>query len=216
MIDLDEVITKLCNEDEATLRQSMNPVADFYRNGADLQTLIPILTHSNPRVVECGVWIASEVVDWNYGREIFNALVPLLDHPTSAVRFWAIASITCLLTPEDHAAIQSLFLKIVDPSLRVRLQALHYVCLIPNAVIQSLQNTNLWASAHLLLTDSTKDEVRLAIKSDSLFNQRMAFLATMRNFGEDDQFVQEILKCCGDEVSQCGSSIKCFSKRRRG
>ena len=150
-MDIHEVIARICDAKEETLRQSMNPVADLYREGADLRTLIPLLIHSDSRVVECGAWIASEVVDGHRGREIFDELSQLLDHSNPAVRFWSIESIALSVKPEEHSVIHRLFLLAADPSPGVRRHALHYLCWIPDPIVESLRDTSAWPSARLLL-----------------------------------------------------------------
>jgi hypothetical protein len=207
MAHIDNVIAKLCESDEETLKQSMNTVADLYREGADLRTLIPLLRHSDSRVVQCGVWIASEVVDKEHGRELFSELSELLEHPDSAVRFWTIASVAFLVNPQDYSVVHRLFLRVLDVNPGVRQQALWYLCLLPDEVVASLTSTNTCRSARLLLRGATKDELRLAVKSKEMFEQMMAVAGAMRNFGKDEDFVKELLPHLPNEALKIVSTL---------
>jgi hypothetical protein len=202
MVDALDVLTRLCQGDEAAFSFSMNSVADFFRRGGDLTALVPVLTHSDPRVVECGVWIASEVVDTGYGREIFEQIWPLLSHPSPQVRFWAIASVAYLVTPEEGAVVDQLFMRVVDPNPGVRRQALRYVCLVPDSTVESLRDTTSWPSVQVLLTTARKDEIRSALRSPVLFEQRMAIAAAVRNFAGDEGFIDELRQSIDDEVAE--------------
>ncbi len=201
MSDVEAFIAKLCEAEEETLRHSVNPLADLYRCGADLRTLLPLLVHSDARVVECGAWIASEVVHQSRGREIFSELSHLIDHQDPAVRYWVVESVALLLRPEDRKVTRQWILLVVDANLAVRRQALFYLCLMPDSIIESLQDTDEWRSAHLLLSGTGRDAILSTIKSESLFDRRMAVAAAMRNYGSDREFVQNLLPLLDSEVT---------------
>jgi hypothetical protein len=202
MIDIDDAVARICAADVETLKgMSMNRVADWYRAGGDLRTLIPLLTHSNSQVVECGAWIASEVVDRHRGREVFYELTALLNHPSAAVRFWAIESIALSISPNDHSAVERLFSLAVDSDAAVRAQALYWLCWIPDDVVTSLRGTGIWSSARLLLSGVGKDEVRAAIASAKFLDKRMAAAALARNFANDECFIAELSPLFDDEVN---------------
>jgi hypothetical protein len=203
-----EIIAKVCEADDETLaKMSMNAIANMYRDGADLRTLIPLLRHSRSQTVECGAWIASEVVDRHKGREILHELSELLDHPTPAVRFWVIESVALLVKPDDRSIIPRLFILASDPNPGVRRQALYWLCWIPDSIVESLRDTPLWSSSRLLLPNTTKEEIRGAIRSVKMFDQRMGIASVCRNFGTDQGFLQEIIPYLDNEVKETLSRL---------
>jgi hypothetical protein len=202
-MNADELVSRLRSADEDTVGKIVNQVADSYRRGADLRSLIPLLEHSDPRIVSIATWIVSEVVDEIRGRELFDALVPLIHHSDPAIRFGVIESIVLLVAHDEHSIMQKFFLLAADPNPGVRQQALYWLCRIPDTLVDSLQNTAIWPSARLLTTDASKDQIRAAIKSKNLFDQRMAIAGALRHFGNDDDFVEEIFPFFDREVVSC-------------
>jgi hypothetical protein len=136
------------------------------------------------------------------GREIFEHLWPLLNHASPQVRFWAISGVACLVNREDTRIVDQLFMRVVDPNPGVRRQALRYLCLVPDSIVESLRGTTSWPSVQLLLTSARKDEVQSRLRSPALFDQRMAVAAAMRNFGGDEGFIDEVCHSIDDEVAE--------------
>jgi len=207
ILNVDEMISRLEALDEHSVGKFVNQVADSYRQGANLLSLIPLLEHSDPRLVSVAAWIASEVVDGIRGREIFQSLATLLQHSDPAVRFGVVESIALLAKPEDHSVVHRFLFLTADPNPGVRQQALYWLCQIPDSIVEPFRPTGIWPSVRLLLGNVSKDEIRTAIKSESLFDQRMAIAGAVRKFGNDKEFLQEILPFCDDEVL---TTLPCF------
>lgn len=202
-----EVIFRVVEADEDTIGKFANQAADSYRQGADLRTLVPLLEHSDSRLVSVAAWIVSEVVDGVRGREVFDAIAPLLHHSDPAVRFSVIESVAMLVRPEEHSIIHELFMLAVDPNPGVRQQALCWLCRIPDVLIEHLQHADIWLSARLLLGSVSKAQIRAAIKSVNLFDQRMAIAGAVRNFGNDNAFLDEIRPFFDQEVAASFSRL---------
>lgn len=118
MTEVQNIIDKICNSSPDIYRDySLNNLSDYYREGEDLRTLIPMLCHQNPEIVSAGAWIASEVVDVDRGREIFVELSQLLSHPDPTVRFWPIECITLLVKASDTVVLQQLVSLIADKNI---------------------------------------------------------------------------------------------------
>lgn len=201
-MDVADVIRTLVESDERSVGKYVNKVADEFRRGADLRDLLPLITHSDARFVSVGAWIASEVVVGTRGREIFEELTDLLLHKDPVVRFEAIKSVSQLVQPDDQIAIGSLIRLSIDDDAGVRRQALTHICLIPNSVVQGIRNTTDWASVQLLVRGVSKDRIRSAIRSDRLFDQRMAVAGAMRNYGNDTAFLDELSPYFDNEVTE--------------
>ena len=92
-LNIQELILQLQEVNDDIVGKLINQAADSYRQGSDLRTLVPLLVSTDSKLVSAGTWIASEVVDKNRGREIFNELAVLLDHTDPAIRFGVIESI---------------------------------------------------------------------------------------------------------------------------
>ena len=200
-LNADELIRRLTDSDQDSVGKIVNQVADAYRRGANLRDLIPLLEHSDPRIVSVAAWIASEVIDGIRGHELLDAIVPLLHHPDPTIRFGVIENIALLVRPDQDSIIQSLFMLAADPNPGVRQQALYWLCRIPNSLVAPLRDTAMWPSACLLVEDVSKNQIREALRSESLFDQRMAVAGALRNFGNDEDFVREILPLFDQEVA---------------
>ena len=200
LMNVDEMISRLKAVDERSVGKFVNQVADSYRQGASLRSLIPLLEHTDTRLVAVATWIASEVVDGIRGREIFESLANLLQHSDPAIRFGVVESIALLAKPEDHSVVHKFLLLAADPNPGVRQQALYWLCRIPDSLVEPFRPTDIWPSARLLLGNVSKDEIRRAIRSESLFDQRMAIAGALRKFANDNEFLREILPFCDDEV----------------
>ena len=199
-MNVDEMISRLEAVDEHSVGKFVNQVADSYRQGANLLSLIPLLEHSDPRLVAVAAWIASEVLDGIRGREIFESLATLLQHSDPAVRFGVVESIALLAKPEDQSVVHKFLLLAADPNPGVRQQAFYWLCQIPDSLVEPFRSTSIWPKARLLLSNVSKDEIRTAIQSESLFDRRIAIAGALREFGNDKEFLREILPYCDDEV----------------
>lgn len=200
-MEVHEAIAAVTDADDTTLsKMSMNRVADIFRDGADVRALLPLITHRRPQVVECGAWIASEIVSATRGREIFAELGALLTHPNPAVRFWTIGSVAVLLTPTDLAAAQQWFSLLADSNSGVRRQALYWACWIPDAVVGATQGSPIWFATHLLMASTKTEEVRAATRSAALLEQRAAVAGVLRNFVNDAEFFAEMCAAFDKEV----------------
>jgi hypothetical protein len=113
-----------------------------------------------------------------------------------------------MVQPEERTVIQRLFLLAADPNLGVRKQALFYLCFVPDSIVESLKDTKELHSSQLLLSGVQKDDIRPAFRSKSLFDQRMAVAATVRNFGDDEAFIQETVPLLDDETIDVLSTIR--------
>lgn len=201
MTEIHELIARLSTADEDTADECIRELERECRRGAGLRVLVPLLTHSDSRYVSVAARIASEVADGHRGREVFEELSALLEHADPAVRFGAIEGVALSVQPGEQSVIQRLLLLAADPDPGVRRHALTYVCWIPNEIVESVRDTALWPSARLLLSDATKEEIRSAIESERLLDQRMAVAGAVRNYGGDEDFIDELLPLLDDEVA---------------
>ncbi len=169
---------------------SPNRIANFYRRGENLRTLVPLLTHKDPQIASAGAWIASEVVGIGRGREIFDELFQMLYNPDPAVRFWPISAVACLATASDTAELQKLITLIADENIGVRNQALRYLGVIPISSLSGLKDPPI---VRLLLPNANKDDLLVYFKSDNAIARRLAIAGAMRNFSDDHNFLSEML-----------------------
>ncbi len=207
------IVAEICKSDGQRFRDvSLSDLADFFRNGESMRTLLPLLRHANPEVASGGAWIASEVADHTNGREVFDELSQLLGHPDPAVRFWPISSVAYLATANDRNALAQLLSLVADSNTGVRRQALRYVCIIPDSTIWGLNDTPVWPKACLLLADATKQEIIAAARSTEDLTRRLAIAGIMRNFGDVTTIVDELERCLSeDEASELRSLPRCRS-----
>ncbi len=201
--DIDHLVSMLKQADDDTGGKYIDQITDLYRGGADLRTLIPLLEHPDSGYVSLGASIVSEVADGNRGREIFQHLAALLTHPSPSVRFAVIASVTMLVKPSELSVIRALFMLAADPNPGVRRHALYYLCLIPDDIVAALRDSELWTSARLMLYNVTKNEIRSAITSGELLHKRLAVAGALRKFGNDSDFIKELLPSLDDEILEC-------------
>ncbi len=209
MTEIENTIADICNADDSTIQNmSLRKVADFYRNGAMLYTLFPLLRSSRPRVVQCGAWVASEVADSKKGREVFKDLVRLLNHSDDEVRFLSIEGVAILARSTDTAAVHRLIELLIDPSRQVRLCALRWICLMPNATIESLDDTDYSRLSALMVGHATQDEIVSSLGSTDAIEQRAAVAAAMRNHGDNDFFISTMVEFLDrSSVSEITSQI---------
>ena len=191
-LHIKEFVRTMQTADEAAVGKIVNTFADLFRGGADLRTLVPLLKHADSQVVSAAAWIASEAISGQRGREIFEDLCLLLNHPDPAVRVGVIESVAILARPTDKSAIRSLFSLAADPNRGVRGQAMLYLCCIPDSIVGALRGTVLWSTARLLLANSSKEAIKTTLQSPKLFDQRMAVAGALRNYGDDRGFVHSL------------------------
>jgi HEAT repeat protein len=197
MTEIRDIIGIVCIDGPGAFDSySPNRLADYYRNGESLRTLIPMLTHNDPEIASAGAWIASEVVDINNGREIFDELSQLLYHPDPAVRFWPISSVVYLADAGDTTELEQLFSLVADENIGVRNQALRYVCVIPESTLYGLKDKPIM---RLLLRDVSKADILSECKSDDTFVRRLAIAGAIRNFSRDDNFLKEFMGVLSDD-----------------
>ena len=136
MTHVEQIIAELCLATSDKLGAvSLNQLADYYRNGEDLRTLVPLLNHQNPEIVSGAAWIAAEVIDSQHGREVFDELKQLLGHRDPGVRFSAISSVAQLVTADDRETLQQLLLLTGDENTGVRQQACRCIAGIPEKTL---------------------------------------------------------------------------------
>jgi HEAT repeat protein len=203
-----ELILCINESDEVTVGRAINQLAESYRRGESLRSLIPLLEHTDSRVVSSAVWIVSEVADETRGRELFSQLAALLDHRDPAVRFGVIESIALLVKPEEDTVIRRLCSLAADTNSGVRQQALYWLCRIPESLVEALRGSSMWQSARLLLNDATTDDIQAAVKSKDLFDQRMGVAGAVRKLGKENSVLQEILPDLDSEVMASLSRLR--------
>jgi HEAT repeat protein len=212
MKGLNKLIAKLSLDDSDAAADAYR-IADFYRAGADIITLLPLLKHSNSRVVSCAVWIASEVAIGERGRKLFNELSELLYHSDPGIRFHAAMSVANLVTNNDKAAASKLIELSLDPDPAVRGIVLRYLCFISDEVVESLHDCDQWASIRLLLATARKRDIVAGVTSKASqegqrrFEQQMAMISAARNFGHDDGFLSKLAGLIDSELAQTLSEL---------
>jgi hypothetical protein len=191
MTDIRDIIESIVDADDKSLQlMSWNRVADYYRSGADLKTLLPLLESDRARVVQCGAWLASEVVDFNLGRELFDALSRLLFHSDDEVRFLAIESVSLLVRQTDTTVLVRLVELLADQSGPVRGAALRWCSLIPDEALKGLKVSPLQTASSLLLKGVSHAELLAGVQSTNMTMRRLAIAGALRNCGEDTEFIE--------------------------
>lgn len=195
---------------------SPNIIADNFRKGASLQALIPMLRHKDPQIASAGAWIASEVIDRNYGWEIFAEISNLLYHSEPAVRFWAISSFAFLAKAENRTDLAQFISLIDDDNIGVRKQALRYLCIISEGALDGIRDIPF---VKLVLHDANKDDILNNVRSENNLTRRIAIAGTVRNFGVDAEFINRVKHFLSDderfEVEDIqditGAKMKCLN-----
>lgn len=204
MASISTAITRFLNSNDHDRGIAANELSDYYREGESLLSLIPLLTSDDANVAENAAWIASEIVDGRRGHEILEYLTPLLKSPNPRIRFWAIESVALLADYAETTAIVDLLHLLIDANQGVREQALVWICWISDeAVARAVSNNLAIQHARLLLRDSSKYDIVSSIQSESLFAQRIAIASAMRNYGDDELYIEKIQHFLDDEVKGC-------------
>jgi hypothetical protein len=195
------------NESTPGIGEYINDLSNGFRRGGDLKQLRPLLTHPDVRIILVAAWIISEVADATCGRELFQELCSLVSHSDPDVRFEAIISVAILMKPDETNAIRSILHCLIDEAASVRRISLKYVCLLPDAVVEGMRVTDDWASVQLLSSSASRDQLRLAIASSNIYEQRLAVAGAMRNYGNDEGLIAEIVGMVDGEVKAIFESL---------
>lgn len=206
-LHVQELIDLISQSNDARASEFVNQLADLYREGGDLVDLIPLLESPDSRLAWVGAWIVSEVANGVRGREVFEHLSKLLNHWDPTVRFAVIASVTFLVRTDDSHITKQLLSLISDENAGVRQHALFYICLIPDSVVKPLSDTGVLPAAKLLLSGATKSDIEPCIGSSDLLTQRMAVAGVLRNYGDTDQYLIELIEALSGELSQILSRL---------
>lgn len=201
-IDIHNLIEVISRSDDDGASDFVNRLADSYRDGGDLRDLIPLLESADSRLAWVGAWIVSEVASSVRGREVFEHLSKLLTHSDPSVRFAVIAGITFLVQSNESHVTKQLFLLAADENAGVRRHALFYICLIPDSVVKPLSDASILPVAKLLLSNAAKSDLISGIGSNDLLAQRMAVAGVLRNYGDTDQSLIDLIETLNDELSQ--------------
>ena len=99
-------------------------LAEFHR-GYPIENLRPLLRSKDERVINTGVWIASELGE--KGKPLLSDVSPLLAHPLKKPRFFAIDCILLWAGPSNKSDVASVIALLDDAEAAVRWKAMDFL-----------------------------------------------------------------------------------------
>jgi hypothetical protein len=117
---IDEIRTKGDPDGERS-----NALLNLLHDGYPLNNLRKLTSNESDEVAAIGAWILSEL--GIKGRELFEEVKYLLEHPFWKARFWAIESILAFSTPDDGEQIARIFQLSFDPHAAVRGEVINFL-----------------------------------------------------------------------------------------
>jgi len=103
-----------------------NKLLEEFQQGYPLDNLRLLLRSENERLVNTGIWIASELGEW--GKPLLNDVSPLLKHPAKRVRYFAIDCILLWAAPPNRFELASVVALMDDSEAAVRMKAMDFLC----------------------------------------------------------------------------------------
>lgn len=113
----DELLARVLSGDEWGSGVG-NELLEEFLHGYPVERLSALLESSNEKVVENGVWIASELAA--SARPIVSDLLPLYDYPNTRIKYYAVELALTAATEQDGAVIARALMLIRDPERPVR------------------------------------------------------------------------------------------------
>lgn len=188
----DQILDMIKGSDDETIASFINDFCDTFRDGRSLDELVPLLEHSDSDVVWVGAWTVSEVAIGDQGREVFESLVGLLNHPDSSVRFAAIGGVANIVQPQDGHAVKQLLALLADADAGVRQHALFHSCLLPDSTVRPAASEDDQEPLRLLLRGAERWKIEDSVSSADLLSRRLAIAGALRNYGHDQQLLDTI------------------------
>lgn len=117
----------LANPDQnsETVGTLINQLLDEYHRGYPLDNLRPLLRSEDERLVDTGIWIASEL--GKKGKPLLSDVVPLLRHPRKRVRFFAFDCILLWAGSANKSELASAVCALNDSESIVRRRAMWFL-----------------------------------------------------------------------------------------
>ena len=133
----DQMISRLLHGDVGG-GELANELLREFQSGYPVNKLRLVVRSPHAKVVEVGIWIASELgAD---AKPLLPDIVGLLQHQSLKVRFFALDCLTSNAQPEDAWAVNRGLDLIEDPELSVRWKALMFLATAPEVVLRSAYN----------------------------------------------------------------------------
>lgn len=144
-----------------------------FHQGYPLENLRPLLLNDNTELVKVGAWIASELGE--KGNALLNDVSPLLQHPESRIRFFAIGCILLWADPSKARELASVVSLIDDPEPRVRWKVMDFLSRATREQLLAAlsyfeatnpQSKNIWGLRLLLAADADRPrEAMIALQN---------------------------------------------------
>ena len=131
----DELLFFILNEKDEDGEATYNLLAEFFR-GYPLSKLKLLLQSNNNDSVAAGVWIASELA--SAAKPLLCEITPLINHPSSRVRFWTFDCLLMCAGPDDAEAISNALGLLEDTHPGVRQQAMRFLTLVPETMLEAV------------------------------------------------------------------------------
>lgn len=164
-------------------------LADHYRASGNVDELRVLLEHSDPRLVSLGAWILSECANPNKDYEFKTLLIRLLAHSDAAVRLEAVRALS-LFASVDDKLVKHVMRMLGDDNSAVRHIAMLNLCLFPD---ESFRSTSGGTGGDIVRDCVTKDQIVCMASSHDTYEQNVALIGTLRNFGDDQEFVRTVV-----------------------
>src|SRR6266568_4643449 len=102
-----------------------NRLLDEYHKGFPLENLVPLLRSENERLLDTGIFIASELGE--KGKPLLNDVSALLKHPAKKVRYLAIECVLLWAGPTNKLELASAVALLDDAEAAVRRNAMRFL-----------------------------------------------------------------------------------------
>ena len=183
-----DLITSIESLSDDQIGRVANSLADQYRKAGDLRDLRVLLENPDPRLVSLGAWIFSECGDSNSAYDLKNLLVQLLDNTDSGVRLEAVRALAQFAST-DAAVMSRMIRMLSDDNDAVRHVAALNLCLFPD---ESFNSRGDEIHGNMFRKGISKEQIIRIASSETTYDQCAAFVATLRNFGDDYDFVSAV------------------------
>jgi hypothetical protein len=184
-----ELLSSIESLSDDQIGRAASSLADHYRPSDNVKDLQELLEHGDPCVASLGAWIFSESANPNKDHEFKNQLFRLLDQTDSSVRLEVIRALS-LFASTDDVVVQRIMRMLSDENDAVRHVAMVNLCLFPD---ESLRSMSIKAHGELVTKGVTKDQIVRLASSESTYDQSAALVGTLRNFGDDEDFVSAVI-----------------------